>query len=206
MAAYHGTASFASPYNLRYLVIRIRQTLMSDRYVPTDRPRPDWIHHGEDLRSAASFKHNLDAILSLALKRADRVVLMTFALHVPTDYSLEAFRAKRLDYVLRVSPIELWGRREHVLAAVASHNEVIRSSASAHPEVLFVDQATLMNGSSRYFNDPCHFTVAGSEQFVENLLDRLLPKGNTDKPIQKRMEQQGQDKNLKEEFSNRAPI
>lgn len=194
LAPYHGTASFALPYTLRYLVIRIHQTLMSDRYVPTDRPRPDWIHHGEDLRSAASFKHNLDAILSLALKRADRVVLMTFALHVPKDYSLEAFRAKRLDYVLHVSPIELWGKREHVLAAVASHNEIIRSLASAHPEVLFVDQATLMNGSSRYYNDPCHFTVAGSEQFVENLLHRLLINRKAGEPPPDRMEQHDREK------------
>jgi hypothetical protein len=41
--------------------------------------------------------------------------------------------------------------------------------------VLFVDQARLMTGSARYFNDACHFTVAGSSKFVENLLPVLLP-------------------------------
>lgn len=69
--------------------------MMSTRYVPTDRPRQDWMRYGGDHRSAVSFKQNLGAILSLALQRGDGVLLMKFALHVPKDDSLEAIPAKR---------------------------------------------------------------------------------------------------------------
>jgi len=104
-------------------------------------------------------------------------MLMTFATYVPEDYSLEAFKEKRLDYGygLPLTPIEIWGAREHVLKTVAVHNEIVRSLAAQHEGVLFVDQASLMAGVPRYFNDPCHFTVVGSSKFVEYLLRGLLP-------------------------------
>jgi len=180
LAPYHGTASFALPYTLRYLAIGMQYVLTRHRYVPTNYPRKDWMHYGRDPRSAVSFKHNLDAILDLATRRGDRVLLMTFATYAPKDYSLEAFKAKRLDYglhydALHFTPLEMWGAPKHVLATVAVHNDIVRSLAAQHAGVLFVDQARLMAGSARYFNDPCHFTVIGSAQFVENLLEVLLP-------------------------------
>jgi hypothetical protein len=173
LASYHGTTSFALPHTLHYLAIRIRQTLTKDRYVPTHIPRKDWVQYGQDPRSAVSFKHNLGAILDLAARRGDRVLLMTFATYVPEDYSLEAFKEKRLDYGSHWTPIEIWGAREHVLKTVAVHNEIVRSLAAQHEGVLFVDQARLMAGNPLYFNDPCHFTVVGSLKFVEYLLRGL---------------------------------
>lgn len=175
LAPYHRTTSFALPYTLHYLAIRMQSALTKDRYVPTHSPRKDWVHYGRDPRSAVSFKHNLGAILDLATRRGDRVLLMTFATYVPEDYSLEAFKAKRLDYGLHLTPLEIWGAREHVLETVAVHNEIVRNLAAQHEGVLFVDQASLMAGSPRYFNDPCHFTAVGSSKFVEYLLMGLLP-------------------------------
>jgi hypothetical protein len=45
--------------------------------------------------------------------------------------------------------------------------------ASKHKNVLFVDQARLMQGSARYFNDPVHLTLLGSHKFVENIVEAL---------------------------------
>ena len=93
----------------------------------------------------------------------------------PENYSQEAFKEKRLDYGLHLYPVELWGSREHVMKTVAVHNEIISRLAAQHKAVLFVDQANLLAGSPRYFNDACHFTVVGSLKFVENLMRVLLP-------------------------------
>jgi hypothetical protein len=41
--------------------------------------------------------------------------------------------------------------------------------------VPFVDQANLMAGEPRYFNDICRFTALGSSKLAENLLAILLP-------------------------------
>ena len=175
LAAYHGTASFALPYTLQYLAISLQYVATKNRYVPTHRPRQSWISYGQDSRSAVSFKHNLGAVLDLAAQRDDRVLMMTFATYVPDNYSFEAFKAKRLDYGLHLTPIELWGAREHVMKTIAVQNEMMRSLAAQHEDVLFVDQASLITGSTRHFNDLCHLTVAGASKFVEYLLRVVLP-------------------------------
>ena len=178
LAPYHRTASFALPYTLRYLALQIKHTLNRRRYVGTDEPRPDWVQYGKDVRSATSFEHNLTAVLDLATSRGDRALVMTFATHVPDNYSLAAFKAKRLDYVEYSMPIEVWGEKNNVLNAVAAHNDIVRRLAAGRPGVLFVDQATLMGettGSARDFNDPCHLTASGARRFVSNLLAVLSP-------------------------------
>src|SRR5688572_28152016 len=95
LESYHGRASIALPYTLRFLAIRMLQQL-SSRYLPAGEIREDWFHYGQHSRSAVSFERNLSAILDLASERGDRVLLMTFATYVPADYSLEAFKEKRL--------------------------------------------------------------------------------------------------------------
>jgi len=173
LAPYHGTAVLALPYTLRYLVLSARQVVMKERYLSTYRVPEHWVHHGREFKSAASFQQNLRAVLDLAAERGDRTLIMTFATYVPENYSFEAFKQKRLDYGLHRAPIEWWGPREQVLAAVDAHNEIVRRTAAQRPNVVFVDQASLMQGSPRYFNDPCHFTVLGSTRFVENILKVL---------------------------------
>jgi hypothetical protein len=180
LAPYHGVASFALPYTVRWSGIRARYISTGDRSVASGFPRKDWIQYGKDSPSAVSFEHNLGRILELATRRGDRVLLMTFAIYVPPDYSQAAFEQKRLDYGLHTSPIEIWGRPEHVVATVGRQDEVVRRLAAGHAGTLFVDQARLMVGSGRYFNDPCHLTVLGSSMFVENLLRGLLPEAGTD--------------------------
>jgi hypothetical protein len=176
LAPYHGTARFALPYTLHYMLLRVRHLLRRDGYAPMKAPRDDWVRYGSDPRSVESFERNLSAILDLAHGRGEPVLLMTSATYVPQDYSFESFQKKRLDYTLHTSAIEIWGKPENVLLAVERHNEVVRRLAARPGTVLFVDQARLMPGSSRYFNDVCHFTVTGSQLFVENLLPDLLPR------------------------------
>jgi hypothetical protein len=178
LAPYHGTAFLALPYTLRYFIIRARYNLAKDRYLSTYHVPKDWLQYARESRSAASFQQNLSAILDLASQRGERMLLMTFATYVPENYSFEAFKKKQLDYGLHLAPMEWWGRGEHVLATVAVHNEIVRGMAARHENVLFVDQASLIEGSARYFNDPCHFTVLGSIKFVENMLRVLLPNDN----------------------------
>lgn len=175
LASYHGAASVASPYTLRFAAVQARAVFRPDQYVSMGPPREAWLQYGRNPRSPASFRSNLSAILDLASKRGDRVLLATFATYAPPNYSVEAFKQWRLDYRLHINPIELWGRPEDVLASVALHNQVVRDLTARYPGGLFVDQAKLMPGSALYFNDVCHFTVPGSAKFVDNLLGVLLP-------------------------------
>ena len=175
LAPSHGTALFALPYTLRYERALLRQRLAPAQFVPATEVRPEWVEYGREAPSARAFEHNLTAILDLAAKRGDPVMLMTLAVWVPANYSPEAFAAKRLDYGLHRTPIEALGRRENVVHTLALHNDVIRRLAARRANVLFVDQAALMEGSGRNFDDPFHLTIAGSMAFVDHVLDVLRP-------------------------------
>jgi hypothetical protein len=175
LAPYHGRASFALPYTLRFLALGLRQAVLARRYVPPEAPREEWLQYGREPRSAGPFRRNLESILELAGRRGDPVLLTSFAIHAPETYSREAFDAKRLEYGLHLSPIEEWGRREDVVATVAVHNQIITDLAARHEGVRFVDQARLMEGDPAYWNDVCHLTVAGSIRFAENLVPAILP-------------------------------
>jgi hypothetical protein len=176
LAPFHETALLALPYTLRYAVISARHNLVKDHHIPTYVVRKDWLQYGRESQSAASFKKNLSAILNLASQRGDQMLLMTFATYVPENYSREAFNKKQLDYTLHRAPIEWWGMREHVLSTVAVHNEIVRDLARRHRQVVFVDQANLMPGAGRYYNDPCHLTALGSTEFVKNIVSVLEQK------------------------------
>jgi hypothetical protein len=176
VAPYHGTAVFALPYTLRYAAANARQALAPGRYVPTHEPRPGWVEYGRSVRSVEAFKHNVTAIVALASERRDPLMLMTFALHLPDNYSREAFTAKGLDYNLHRMPVESLGRREYVVAAVAAHNDVVRRLAAEHTDVMLVDQQARLEGFARNFDDPFHLTIEGSIAFAKNIVDVLQPR------------------------------
>jgi len=173
VARYHGTASFALPYTWHYAMALTMQNLHRDQYAPTHEPRPDWVQYGGNLLSVRSFEDNLTEIAAIARARRDPLMLMTFAYHVPSTYSREAFMQKTLDYRLHRMPIEVWGRREYVTAALAQQNEVVRHMVATHRDLLFVDQAMLMEASAENFDDPVHFTIHGSVEFASHVVDAI---------------------------------
>jgi hypothetical protein len=176
LAPFHGGATLALSFTPAWIAARARSRFATDRSVSPGLPREDWVRYGKDARSAASFEHNLAAILDLATRRGDPVLLMTFAVYLPRLYSARGFEEGRLDYALHTSPAELWGKPEYVVAAVERQNDVVRRLAAERPEVVLVDQARLMAGSAESFNDPCHLTVRGSVAFVDHLVAGLGPR------------------------------
>jgi hypothetical protein len=175
LAPAQGRARFALPATLRYLAARVRQALAPGRYAGSGRPRPEWLRYGSALKSAAVFERNVGGVLELAAGRGEPVLLATFALHVPRDYSLEGFREQRLDYLLFHSPLELWGDPSNVVAAVRAHDEALRRLAAGAPGAILVDEDRLMPRGARWFNDPCHLTSEGSAVFAGHLVEAMLP-------------------------------
>lgn len=174
LARHHGRARLALPYTLEYLGLRVHEIVLAGRYVPRNSPRAEWLRYGGTVRSAGPFEANVRAILDRAAHRGEPVLLMTFATAVPPGYSGERFHASRLGYGLHSTPLELWGEPDNVQRAVAAHNEVLRSLARERPDVGFVDQARLLDGNLRWFDDPCHLSLRGSHRLVRNALPMVL--------------------------------
>jgi hypothetical protein len=169
------------PATLGYLATRIKERSGLVAYVGMDQPRPEWTAYGGDIKTAGPFEANVEAIVALAQARGEHVLLATFATYVPDDYTKAAFDRHALDYTLHLSPIEMWGTRENVMAAVGRHNEIVRAVAARHPDVAFADAAAAMPRGAAYFNDVCHLTAAGSAKLVDALLEpavaALTPRG-----------------------------
>jgi hypothetical protein len=166
-----GGSPLVLPATLGYLATRLKEQSGLVEYVGMGPPRPEWARYGSDIKTAAPFAANLEAIVALAHGGGARVLLATFATHVPDDYTPAAFARHALDYALHSSPIEMWGVRENVVAAVSRHNAIVRAVASDHPEVAFVDAAAAMPRGAAVFNDVCHLTAAGSARLVDLVLE-----------------------------------
>src|SRR5262249_50877564 len=93
-------------FSLARLGDRISEAFGNEQLLPRSDPPEAWRHFGADIKTRATFEANLSEIVTTAKTKGERVVLMTFAYHVPPDYSLEAFRAGKLDYARHECPLE----------------------------------------------------------------------------------------------------
>jgi hypothetical protein len=164
----------AAPAAVRHATRVVIEAVSGGPPVSDHVPPSAWLDYGGDVRSAESFRANLEAIARIARERREPLLLMTFALHVADGYTDRRFRERDLDYNRHLSPIGIWGRPENVVKAVEAHNDILRRAAVVLPGVLLVDQADRMPRGRIYFNDVCHLTVAGSEVFVANLMETAL--------------------------------
>ena len=164
----------ALPYTVEHLAGLLRQRVAPRPTIARYELPPGWRRFGAQPRSPAAFERNLRALLAAARQRGEPVVLPTYAIYVPDDYSDAAFNARRLDYGLHVTPIANWGTTPGVVATVGLHNDILRRLAAADSNVRLVDVAAAMPRSGLYFNDICHLTTAGSVRFADAVLPVLI--------------------------------
>jgi hypothetical protein len=166
----------AIPYVLRD--IRVVFEKLTGRYRPAVEGAVDLELGYHDVhKTKDAFRSNLEGILSLARERGDRVLLMTYAWHIPDDYTYKGFKRKQIDYATHRVAVEGWGSAESVATGLRAHNEVVRELAAEHPEALFVDQEALIPGEGLYWNDVCHLTVRGTALFAGNAADAIQSAG-----------------------------
>jgi hypothetical protein len=124
-------------------------------------------------QSDRALRANHAELLALARRRGDTLLLLTFACHLPQDYSRERFEAGQLDYAYlpdgRSCGAELWGKPEYVRRAVDLQNAQIRLLAEQNPRALFFDQDRALPKGATWFVDPCHLTDEGCRRFAENV-------------------------------------
>jgi hypothetical protein len=162
-----------TPYFLHLVYQKIQNKLQAGRLVPVKVPRPEWLCYGKEIKTRDSFADNIRAILQLAGRKGEPVVLATFASYLAPGYSFRRFLDKKLDYGLHESPVELWGLPVNVVQGIRVHNQVIDSLAQSYRQVYLADIQAGIPRSGRYFNDICHLTPAGSQRWVEIVLGAL---------------------------------
>lgn len=172
---------FTLPYTLEYTIIHALSSKKIGVYLPKHRPSPSQLAHSADIKTAGAFGKNIQAILDLADSQSEPVLLMTFAWYIPSDYTREKCKAKKLDYAdcPRPSRVEMWGSLEGVPKGLQAHNQAIRQSAKGQADVLLVDAELLIPKKGENFNDVCHLSEAGKQRlmdaFLPAIIDRFAP-------------------------------
>lgn len=140
--------------------------LFGREFADGERPRPDDAELAADRKTVAPFRANVEQVLDAARSRGIPVVLPTFAIWTPPDYSEAAFDARELAYGRHRIPTEAWGAPEVVPDVVDAHVEVVRELAQTDGARL-VEVAGAISGDATHFDDICHLTVAGAVRFAE---------------------------------------
>lgn len=169
---------FLLPVSARLAWLKFRQELNSENYVPPHGAGDDLLRYGGDIRTRPVFESNLKAIIELAKEKQEKLVVMSFAWHLPRDYTREKFELGVLDYSsgpgLFATPTEIWGTPENVEKGIRQHNEVIRQIVGRpETDVIFVDQEMQIPKTGEYFTDICHMTPSGYRLFAQNLITAL---------------------------------
>ena len=131
-----------------------------------------------DPGSPRALRANLSELSDLARARGDRLLLMSYAWHIPADYTADRFAEGQLDYhtpAPRACGVEMWGRPELVALAMRRQNAAVAELAAGLPDVLWVDQDAQLPHDREHFIDPCHLTPQGCERFVQNLWPVVEP-------------------------------
>jgi len=161
------------PFTAEYAVTSLMDRA-SGFYLPSaDVLNDSWTSHGTDIKTEKPFRDNLQAILDLARRRGEKVLLVTFPWYIPDDYTCEKYMAGQLDYAegMIIRPVEAWGTVPGVAKGLTVHNRVIRELAAANRDVLFVDIERVIPKEGTWYRDVCHLTMWG----YRKVLDAITP-------------------------------
>jgi hypothetical protein len=141
--------------------------------------RPPRIFYGAKFASLKTFKHNLDALIRRIKKNGSQPILITFAWHIPDNYTYEGFQRNSLGYDNPAQydkcPVELWGSVAYVSEGLKRTNEIVRNAA-VEENLYLIDQDKLMSGDITLFGDACHFNEKGVDVFIDNTMKFLKEK------------------------------
>ena len=160
---------FALPYTLEFAWIQARHLKRVKWTKPTASAREEWWIHGSDVKSARTFRSNLEDLVERSRRLGQTVHLATFASYIPPDYTDEKFLAGELDYDSPRLPAAIWGDAVNVRNCIAVHNEILRDIGSRYDNVRIIEVENAIPSEGRLYDDPCHFSAAGKAVFFDAL-------------------------------------
>lgn len=138
-------------------------------------PKKPYIN-AANFASLPAFSANLEQIIAISRSIGAKPVLMTFAFHLPDNYSRQAFLDKSLDYSnpdnYDSRDVFNWGPPDYVREGLSRENAIIHDVAKKQ-DVTLIDVDAKMSGQGGWFGDVCHFNDAGVEMFTALVAEAL---------------------------------
>ena len=149
----------------------------TDQVIGLGQPRPELSSEGLTVKTAAAFEANIRETVQLAEGSSPntQVIVGTFALHLPDDYSRDKMESGELgfakgDYNMVA---ESWGEPEGIRRAVTVHNDAIRKVTNASSGTQLLDIDAELSGDISMFCDLCHVSDFGRLRFQSLLLEAI---------------------------------
>ena len=120
--------------------------------------------------SNAVLERNLRELVTLIRENGGVPILMSFAWHIPDNYSLEGFNNYTLGYNNPTHydecPVELWGSTAYVREGLDLHNQTIRNLAS-ETQTHLIDLDVYLSSNIENFGDVVHLSEIGTDRLVQ---------------------------------------
>jgi hypothetical protein len=144
---------------------------------------------GAGFRSIRLFERNIRTLVGRMHADGAVPILMTFAWHIPDNYTVQAFREHTLGYNnperYDEYPVEGWGPVPYVKEGLRRINVSIKDTA-AREGMLLIDQEKLMRSQADLYADVCHFSDEGTDVFVDNIVNYFKEKRLLETPLKNR--------------------
>lgn len=131
-----------------------------------------WLKEGAQIKSAGTFRKNLLGLIHLAKTKNEQLILSTYAIHSPPDYSISLFLKGKLDYAANKWPTELYGLPENVVKGVRKHNEIIHVLSNKY-NLPLVDFEAKVPHNKDYFLDICHLNTKGCDLLAKLIHEKI---------------------------------
>jgi hypothetical protein len=163
-----------SPFTIQDTLIGVLDSPDLHWYLPRENPPGgEWSKAGRDVKTDVSYRNSLTGLIELAAQRGEPLLLLSYATHIPPDYTRAKFEKHELSYGAHFGPVECWGEPEAVRAGVAAENAVTRELVAKYPDVHYVDLDAVIPKDAAHFDDPCHLAPAGCEAWVDGVLPTI---------------------------------
>ena len=146
---------------------------------------PKRVENGSQFSSYQTFEQNIRELIRLIKRDDSTPLLMTFAWHIPDNYTETKFNQGKLGYNNPTNydkcPVELWGSVDYVKEGLMRHNAIIKKIAREEQVMLIdIEGMDTFRNNPQNFGDVCHLSEDGTEIFIKIITDffqlyNLLP-------------------------------
>jgi hypothetical protein len=174
------------PYLVHKSVNLLVDKIKGKQFLELNSISPDYVKYGAEIRSAKPYRNNIEQIIQESKKRNEKLLLMTYALYIPSSIVGNGGYADYRDFAgcQYPSPHHLWGDPVNVRKGVDMHNTILKELAAKN-HVLLLDMDKEMPRQKDYYCDICHLTEPGSKIFAQKMFQFITEKGLL-KPIEER--------------------
>jgi hypothetical protein len=171
------------PFFYSWMKIRLK-LLAKNIYIPKHFSlKPEWLAYGSKMKSLPCYERNVKRVMDMAQQQRAQFLYLTFAYYLPSDYSLQKFQNKTLDYSFcdHSRETEIWGTPQNVSRFIDSINVDSKAWVSPYKNARWADLYTQFPKTGEYFADICHFSPKGIHQFAAMACSALDSMVNMDK-------------------------